>query len=112
VPELQVRVALALCLSLGPPTTAKSLTVQPGLIGHGRYVGKSPAVASASANPSYDAWSGRRRTGVGPWSGQAQPFPGADPDGDVVASGVGQRGHSVRSGMGERSRSLGGHVKA
>ena len=90
VPELQVRVARPRPRS---PTTAKSLTVQPGLIGHGRYVGTSPAAASASTNASYDAASGRSSGAVGPCSGQDQP-PSAP-----CRPGAGQRGHSAWSGM-------------
>jgi hypothetical protein len=52
VPELHVIDANALCPLRGSPTTAKSLTVQPGLIGHGRYVGKSPAADNASTKDS------------------------------------------------------------
>ena len=74
VPELQVSVARPRPCSA---TTAKSLTVQPGLIGQGRYVGKSPAAASASTNPSYDASSGRS-------SGCGRPVVGARP----AAAGV------------------------
>ena len=55
VPELQVSVALASrCAGSSTRTTPKSLMLQPGLIGHGRYVGKSPAVESAWAKAAYD----------------------------------------------------------
>src|SRR5262249_28434185 len=94
VPELHVSLAFASRPSLGSPPTARSLSAHPGLTGHGRYVGTSPAVANASATPSYDASSGRRRAAVGPWSGHDQPLP--FPWGAVFSSGIGQRGHSVR----------------
>ena len=89
VPELQVSVARPRPASA---TTAKSLTVQPGLIGQGRYVGKSPAAASASTNASYDGASARSRGGVAPCSGQVQP-PSSVPS-SVARTGSGQRGHS------------------
>ena len=48
VPDTQVAVAQV----RSSATTAKSVTDQPGLIGQGRYVGKSPAVPRWSTNTS------------------------------------------------------------
>ena len=68
-PTTQVAVAQARRPS---PATAKSVTDQPGLIGHGRYVGKSSAAPRWSANASYETSASPAATAAGtsPWTGQ------------------------------------------
>ncbi len=76
----------------GATTLPKSVTDQPGGIGHGRYVGMVPAPWRCSANVSYSADAGRHSGEITPWSRHRQ-LPSAWLTGDA------QRGHPAPSVM-------------